>query len=180
MIQLGNVIENQRTRQRMIFLKTGIETKGEQLQIECFSPVTSAKDSEHIHPFQENRFQIISGELIFYINRKEQRAIKGNIVSIPKNVPHYFRNPGPNEAHYIQEFCPALKIDSLFETFFALAREGKLNEKGAPNIFRLSLIMLKHEKEFRLTKPNWIIQKIIFKLIAPFGKFLGYKEAYNY
>ena len=179
MIQQGDMIENQRTGQRMIFLKTWAETNGTQLQIECFSPVTTAKDPEHIHPYQENRFGIISGELYFDINGKEQRAVAGDIVSVPKNTPHYFRNPGPAEAHYIQEFFPALKIDGLFETFFALARDGKLNKNGAPNIFQTSLIMLAHEKEFRLTKPNWLIQKTAFKLIAPIAKLFGFKEAYN-
>ena len=179
MIQLGDMIENQRTGQRMIFLQTWAETNGTQLQIECFSPVTAAKDPEHIHPYQENRFRIISGELVFYINGIEQRAFAGDMVSVPKNTPHYFLNLGPAEAHYIQEFFPALKIDGLFETFFALARDGKLNKNGAPNIFRTSLIMLAHEKEFRLTKPNWLAQKIAFKLIALFAKMFGYKEAYK-
>jgi len=178
MIMQGDMIENQRTGQRMIFLKTWAETNGTQLQIECYSPVTMAIDPEHIHPYQENRFRIISGELTFYINGKEQRAIAGDIVSVPKNTPHYFRNPGPSEAHYMQEFFPALKIDGLFETFFALARDGKLNKDGAPNIFCTSLIMLAHEKEFRLTKPNWLIQKTAFKLIAPIAKLFGFKEAY--
>lgn len=179
MIQQGDMIENQRTGQRMIFLKTWAETNGTQLQIECFSPVTTAKDPEHIHPYQENRFRIISGELYFYINGKEQRAVTGVIISVPKNTPHYFRNPGPAEAHYIQEFFPALKIDGLFETFFSLARDGKLNKDGAPNIFQTSLIMLAHEKEFRLIKPNWLIQKLIFNVMAPVGKMLGYKDAYQ-
>ena len=179
MIQQGDMIENIRTGQKMIFLKTWAETNGTQLQIECFSPITMAKDPEHIHPYQENRFRIISGELAFYINGKEQRAIAGDVVSVPKNTPHHFRNPGPAEAHYMQEFFPALKIDGLFETFFALASDGKLNKDGAPNIFRISLIMLAYENEFRLTKHNWMMQKTIFRLIAPFAKLFGFKETYN-
>jgi hypothetical protein len=79
----------------------------------------------------------------------------------------------------MQEFFPALRIDNLFETFFALARDGKLSKKGAPNIFRASLIMLAHEKELRLSKPSWKIQKLLFKLLAPVGKFLGYQSQYK-
>jgi quercetin dioxygenase-like cupin family protein len=179
MIHKGDKIENARTGQRMIFLKTWAETNGTQLQIECFSPVTSAREPEHIHPYQENRFKILSGELSFSINGKEITAYAGEVVSIPKYTPHHFWNSGKTEAHYIQEFSPALKIDSLFETFFALARDGKLNKNGAPNIFRASLIMLEHEKEIRLAKPAWAIQKIVFKLFAPIGKLIGYKSHYK-
>ncbi|MEP7373848.1 MAG: cupin domain-containing protein [Chitinophagaceae bacterium] len=179
MIKQGNSITNARTGQRMIFLQTWAETNGTQLQIECFSPVTTLKEPEHIHPFQENRFKLLNGELCFCINGKEQIVYAGDSISIPKNVPHHFRNSGNTEAHYIQEFYPALRIDRLFETFFALARDGKLNRKGAPNIFRTSVIMLAHEKEIRLAKPAWVLQKTLFTLLAPVGKLLGYKDEYN-
>ena len=179
MIKQGDSITNVRTGQQMIFLQTWAETNGTQLQIECFSPVTTVREPEHIHPYQENRFMIIRGELCFRINGKEQIAHAGDSVSIPRNVPHHFWNPGNTEAHYIQEFYPALRIDRLFETFFALARDGKLNQHGAPNMFRASLIMLAHQKEIRLAKPVWSIQKIFFTLLAPIGKLLGYKSEYN-
>ena len=149
MIKQGDSITNARTGQRMIFLQTWAETNGIQLQIECFSPVTSLKEPEHLHPFQENRFRIMGGELSFRINGKEQTAHAGDTVSIPKNVAHHFWNSGNSEAHYIQEFYPALRIDSLFETFFALARDGKLN------------------------------QKAVFTLLSPVSKLLGYSREYK-
>lgn len=163
----------------MKFLKTWSETNGTQLQIECFSPVTSAREPEHIHPYQENRFHVLEGELWFCVNGEDRVVCPGETISIPKNVPHYFWSSGTAEAHYIQEFFPALKTDALFETFFALARDGKLSKSGAPNIFRTSLIMLEHEKEIRLVKPAWAIQKILFKILAPFGKLLGYESHYK-
>jgi quercetin dioxygenase-like cupin family protein len=179
MIKQGDSITNSRTGQRMIFLQTWAETNGTQLKIECFSPVTSLKEPEHIHPFQENRFRLLAGQLRFNIAGKEEIAHAGDTVSITKNVPHHFWNSGNSEAHYIQEFYPALRIDRLFETFFALARDGRLNQKGIPNIFRSSLIMLKHEKEIRLAKPAWPLQKFVFTLLAPVGRLLGYKGEYK-
>src|SRR4030095_4595138 len=177
MIKKGDMIENRRTGQRMIFLKTGADTNSEQLQIECFSPLTAAREPEHIHPYQVNRFQIISGELCFIIQGKERKAYPGDEVSIPENTSHFFWNSGTAEAHYIQEFFPALNIDAFFETFFALARDGKLHKEGAANLFQASVIMLKYAKEIRLTKPAWFIQKFVFNLLAPFGKLLGYRDS---
>ena len=179
MIHQGDKIENARTGQRMIFTKTWAETNGTQLQIECFSPVTAAREPEHIHPYQENRFHVLSGELWFCINGEDRVAYAGETITIPKNVPHYFWNSGNAEAHYIQEFYPALKIDSFFQTFFALARDGKLNKKGAPNFFRASLIMLAFNKEIRLSKPKWILQKTLFQMLTPVAKLLGYQSYYE-
>ena len=179
MIQKGDKIENARTGQRMIFLKTWAETNGTQLQIECFSPVTSAREPEHIHPYQENRFHVLSGELWFSVDGKDQIVYPGETISISKNTPHYFWNSGSGEAHYIQEFFPALRIDALFETFFALSRDGKLNKRGAPNILRTSLIMLEYKKEIRLTKPLWVIQKAVLTFFAAIGMLVGYKAHYK-
>jgi len=179
MIKQGETITNVRTGQKMTFLKTWLETNGTHLQIECESPVSNTREHLHFHPFQKNRFQIISGELSFQINGKIKKAQQGDIISIPKNIPHEFWNGGNVEAVYIKEFYPALKIDQLFETFFALARDGKLNKKGKPNIFRASLIMLHFENELRLAKPSWTLQKLVFKILAPVGKLLGYTALYE-
>lgn len=179
MIKKGDTIVNVRTGQKMTFLETWAETNGTQLKIDCVSPASSAREKSHFHPYQENRFTILKGGLHFTINGKEQLAIVGDIISIPKNIPHSFYNSGHTDAHYIQEFFPALKIDSLFETFFVLAREDKLNKSGTPNIFRTALILLNYKKEIRLAQPTWILQKITFKLLAPIARLMGYKAFYE-
>jgi len=86
MIGQGDQITNPRTGQVMIFLKTSTETNGEPLQIECFSPHTLEREPEHIHPFQENSFEIISGSCIFRLDGKEQVVGPGQSINIPANV----------------------------------------------------------------------------------------------
>tara|TARA_B100000809_G_C14898180_1_gene445259 strand:- start:155 stop:721 length:567 start_codon:yes stop_codon:yes gene_type:complete len=180
MIKKGDTIVNIRTGQQMTFLKTWAETRGTQLKIDCVSPVTSEREKSHLHPHQENCFTLTKGNLCFIINGQELLADVGDVISIPKNTPHSFYNSGNTEAHYIQEFFPALKTDRLFETFFVLAKDGELNKSGTPNIFRTALILLHFDNEIRLAQPNWMIQKITFKLLAPFAILMGYKSFYEY
>ena len=179
MIKKGDTLVNVRTGQKMTFLKTWAETKGTQLKIECVSPVTQEREKLHYHPYQENRFTLTQGQLLFTIDGKEQLASAGDIISIPKNVPHSFYNSGLAEAHYIQEFFPALKIDSLFETFSVLAKKGKLRKSGTPNIFRTALILLSFENEIRLASPNWKVLKVFLTALAPIARILGYKSYYE-
>jgi hypothetical protein len=113
------------------------------------------------------------------VDRKEQTVGAGQSINIPANVPHHFWNAGNTVAHYIQEFRPALKIDCFFETFFALAKDSKLNEKGIPNFFHVSIIGLSQKDEIRLTNPPWALQYIIYKILAPLGKLLGYSADYK-
>ena len=179
MIKKGDTLVNVRTGQKMTFLETWAETNGTQLKIECVSPVTPEREKSHYHPYQENRFTLTQGQLLFTIDGKEQLASAGDIISIPKNVPHFFYNSGQIDAHYIQEFFPALKIDSLFETFFVLAKDCKLNKSGTPNIFRTALILLNFEKEIRLAAPNWKFLKVFFRVLAPIARLMGYKSFYE-
>tara|TARA_R110002126_G_scaffold291790_1_gene458429 strand:- start:10346 stop:10915 length:570 start_codon:yes stop_codon:yes gene_type:complete len=179
MIKKGETIINARSGQKMTFTSTWLETNGTQLSIDCVSPPSNTREKMHIHPHQENRFTIRSGELIFTIDGKLVRAVSGDVISIPKNIPHTFHNESDTDAHYIQDFFPALRIDSLFETFFVLAEQGKLNKNGSPNILRIALILLHFQKEIKLSSPSWVPQKTLFKLLSPFAKALGYKAFYE-
>jgi len=79
----------------------------------------------------------------------------------------------------VQEFRPALHIDEFFETFFALSRDGKLNDKGIPNLLHGSVIMLNHKNEIRVTKPPWLLQYLTYIVLAPIGRLLGYGADYQ-
>jgi oxalate decarboxylase/phosphoglucose isomerase-like protein (cupin superfamily) len=94
-----------------------------------------------------------SGSLHFRIASDERLVRAGETVVVPSNVPHYFWNDSDEEAHTVQEFRPALNVEDFFDTEFALARAGKLNEKGLPNPLQMSVMLLEIGKVIRVTKP---------------------------
>lgn len=177
MARTGEEITNPRTGQRMKFLCTAQDTNGEVLQIECVSPPSGVKEPEHIHPYQENRFEIHSGALMFSIAGKERRAAAGEVVTIPANVAHFFWNAGEKDAQYIQEFRPALRSEYFFETLFGLARDGKLNDQGVPDLFHMAVFIPCYWNEIRVTKPPELVQKIMFAVLGPISRQLGYGSA---
>lgn len=179
MITQSSKITNARTGQVMHFLKTSAETNGELLQIKCVSPPSTAREPEHIHPFQENRFEIVSGSCHFSIDGRVHVAKAGDKVSVPPRTRHFFWNEGPEDAHYIQEFQPAGTIADFFDTFFALSRDGKLNEKGIPNFFHVSVIALKHRNDIRLISPPWPLQLLTYAVLAPIGRLMGFRATYQ-
>ena len=163
----------------MIFLKTGKETDGKLLEIDSYNPKTDSREPIHIHPKQESSAEVITGKLHFWVNGEEQVLGPGEKIIIPAGVPHYFWNQDGEEAHSIQRFSPALTIDQFFETFFALSRDGKLNEKGIPTFIHASMIMLRHRHDIRVTNPPWIIQLITYVTLTPIGLLMGYKDKYQ-
>ncbi len=77
--------------------------------------------------------------------------------------------------HLIAELRPALRLEEWFETFFGLAKDGKLNSKiGLPNPFQWAVIARQYEDEFYLARPPLFVQGVLFGLLTPIGKLLGY------
>lgn len=178
MVTSGSEILNPRTGQRTIFLQTATDTGGTYLRMESFHPQGQPAEPEHVHPFQESRCEVISGTLRFRVAGTERVVRAGESLDIPRKVPHYFWNDGEEEAHAIQEFRPALHIEDFFDTYFALARVGKLTEKGIPaNLLHLAILLREYDQVIRVTKPPRLVQRLLMAL-APFGRFLGYRGTY--
>src|SRR5215207_8973280 len=176
----GDEIVNPRTEQRMIFLETGEENDGELVRIDSYNPPTGVPEPVNVHPFQERGAEVLSGSLRFSVGG-EQRSVKaGQSITIPANTPHNFWNDGEEEAHAVQRLRPALKTDSLFESFFGLAQDGKLNDKGLPPLLQLAVMVPHFGDEIRLTNPPWAVQRVLFGLLAPVGRMLGYRPEYPY
>jgi mannose-6-phosphate isomerase-like protein (cupin superfamily) len=183
MAKVGDEIVNSRTGQRMVFLQTGQESGGEVVRIDTFNPPTSptsAPEPDHVHPYQESGAEVLSGSLRFHINGEERSVKAGASITIPANTPHHFWNDGEQEAHAVQWFRPALKTDRFFESFFGLAQDGKVNDKGLPSLLQLALMVPRFGDEIRLVSPPWVAQRAIFGMLAPIGKALGYREEYPY
>lgn len=69
---------------------------------------------------------------------------------------------------------PALGFESLIETMFTLAAEGKTNRKGMPNPLRLAVVAKAHFDTVRLPFPPAWLQRAALGLGAPLGRLLGY------
>ena len=114
MVRKGETLVNIRSGQEMTFLKTWVETNGTQLKIECRSPVTSQREKLHYHPYQENRFTLNQGQLLFTVDGKEILAKAGDTISIPKNVPHFQGESArgrPNlRRQYVVPQCRAVRL----------------------------------------------------------------------
>ncbi len=171
----GDEITNPRTGQRMLFRQTAGDTRGALLQIETINPPGPA-EPEHVHPHQESNATVLAGALHFSVRGRVRVVRAGETIVIPPNTPHYFWNEGPEEARAIQELRPALHTEDFFATYFALARDGKLNERGMPpSLLHLAALTAEYWDVIRVTKPPVPLQRLIATLLAPLGRRRGYR-----
>ena len=95
---------------------------------------------------------------------------------VPPGTPHRFWNAGDEDARFQCEVRPALQFESLIETMFTLAAQGKTNRKGLPNPLQLAVIARAHFDTVRLPFPPVALQRAGLALGAPVGRLLGYRS----
>jgi mannose-6-phosphate isomerase-like protein (cupin superfamily) len=179
MIRAGDSIENPVTGERLVFKKTAAETDGEYVLFECVVEPSGFVAAAHVHPFQEERFEILEGAVTFKLDGQELPTGPGDRILVPAGRKHQFWNAGETEARFECEVRPALEFERLVETMFALARDGKTNRKGMPNPLRLAVIARAHFDTVRLPFPPAWLQRFGLVLGAPLGWILGYRATYT-
>jgi quercetin dioxygenase-like cupin family protein len=179
MIRTGQTIENPVTGERLVFRTTSADTKGASVVVETFVEPNGCVAAAHLHPHQEERFDVLSGTLEFRLGRKTFVAEAGDHVVVPAGTPHRFKNVGDDTAHFVCEVKPALQFEELIETMFSLAADGKTNRKGMPNPLRLAVIARHHFDDVRLPFPPAWLQRLGLVLGAPVGRLFGYRPTYE-
>ena len=178
MIRQGDTIENPITGERVTFLKTSAETNGELVVIDTAVAPGGFVAAEHLHPYQSERFEILSGEVEFKLAKEVFTARPGDVVIVESGTSHQFRNLGNEEIRFRTEVRPALSFETFLQTMFGLASEGKTNKKGMPNPFRLAVIMDEHFDLVRLPFPPAWVQRMGLALASPLGLLFGYEPTY--
>jgi quercetin dioxygenase-like cupin family protein len=176
MIRPGERLENPVTGEALVFRRTAAQTDGESVLVETIVRPHGFVAAAHVHPHQTERFEILAGVLGLRIGDKELLAEPGAVAVVAPGTPHRFWNAGEDEARFLCEVRPALRFESLIETMFALAAEGKTNRSGMPNPLRLAVIAQAHFDTVRLPVPPAAIQRAALAVGAPLGKALGYGE----
>jgi quercetin dioxygenase-like cupin family protein len=178
MIRKGDRLENPVTGEILIFHRTSRETDGEAVLVETIVRPDGFVAAAHLHPHQTERFEVLEGRLGLFIDGEEVLAGPGDVVTVEPGTAHSFWNAGETEARFLCEVSPALEFESLIETMFSLAAEGKTNRKGMPNPLRLAVIARSHFDTVRLPFPPAWLQRVGLALGAPLGRLLGYRPTF--
>ena len=179
MIRSGDTLHNPVTGEVIRFVKAAADTGGEYVVVEVVVEPNGAVAAAHLHPYQTEIFEILEGEVKFRAGKETIVAKAGDTVRVDPGTPHKFWNAGETDARFRTEIRPALQFESLIETMFALANDGKTNRKGMPNPVRLAVIANAHFDVVRLPFPPAWMQKVGLALGAPLGRLVGYRPTYE-
>ena len=168
-------LRNPKTKQDIKFLQTTKDTDGRLLEMEATYHSSSKKPKAHYHPFQTEDFTVLLGQLTVAIDGQIKVLKQGDTLHIPINKVHAMWNDTAEKTVVNWKVQPAMNTENFLETATGLAMDGKTNDQGIPNILRLALMANKYSDVFRLSRPSFKVQKILFAILTPFSHFFGYK-----
>lgn len=175
----NKVIHNPVTGQSIRFLQTSCDTEGQLLEMESSFAPHSIEPVEHYHPKQHETFTILEGSLAVRIRGQVKVLTAGDVLHIPAKTSHAMWNAGNTKTVVNWKVQPALCTEYFLETGMGLATQGKVDKRGLPCILQAALLARGYKHVFRLAKPSYFLQKMIFGVLSPLAKMKGYKAVYH-
>ncbi len=100
---------------RVWYLRTGAETGGEVHEQRVEYLPGSPFPPNHLHPAQDEYFELESGRMLFVIDATEHLLGPGEGIDIPRGTPHRARNASTSSPAVVRwETRPALRTGELF------------------------------------------------------------------
>ena len=160
------------------FIETAKDTNGERVKLKATLHSKGQLVPNHFHVFQEETFEVVSGELTIFLDGQTKTLSAGEKITFPKNIPHNHYNNEDTPLTYFHSATPALDFDFLIETLAGLAADGK-SKNGKYGLVQ-ELVILKYldSKSYLADIPIGI-QKVLMNTIAPIGRLFGYRAIYK-
>jgi mannose-6-phosphate isomerase-like protein (cupin superfamily) len=173
----GQTLENPASGERITLRQTAADTDGELLAIDLELPAgRRVPGGLHIHPLQEERFEVVEGTMRFRMGGEQVVAGPGQVVVVPPGVKHDFANAGDEQALVRVEVRPALKMEQLFETAVGLAQQGRTMLGGIPRPLSLALFVQEFEDEVQAAFPPRWLQRLVLGPLAWLARSRGYPQ----
>jgi len=142
---------------------------GEDLHVEVWC-APGGDVPEHSHPRQRETWEVIGGDVTFWIDGRERRATAGDRLVAEPGIGHRFINTGATEAHLRVEVSPGLELQAFLEGAAALARAGAFDRRGLPRSLRQLPALADFALRFRhvtviASPPVWL-QDLLFPPLA--------------
>ena len=157
-------------------LQAGADTGGRSLDLHWeLLPRCNMKDPlVHTHPHAIETYEVLDGEMEFFVQDKWLHARKGDKLNVPKGMTHAFRNPTEKIVTVYNTHQPALRMENYFEDVCKVldkltdnrTKDFKMNLKG---MLYMSVLMNNYRNEIIAKDPP----DVAIKFLGFISKLIG-------
>lgn len=128
----------------------------------------------HTHPHAIETYEVLEGEMEFFIKDKWIAAKKGDYLEVPIGITHCFRNPTDQTVMVFNTHQPALRMENYFEDVCKVldiltdnrTKEHKLNLRA---MLYMSALMNNYRNEIIAKSPP----DMAIRVLGLVGKLIG-------
>ncbi|MBK9124998.1 MAG: cupin domain-containing protein [Chloroflexi bacterium] len=175
---MSRAFTDPKTGDSIRFLRTADETGGALFEVEVTYNPHSKRPPTHYHPRQEERFDVVQGQITAEIGGETRTYRAGEYFIVPPGTHHAMWNAEQSPVVMNWQTRPALRTQQLFESLWGLQQDGKL-DSAKPNLLRIAVILNHFRDEFRLAGPSQIVQTLLFPILAVVGRLAGHRAHYE-
>jgi mannose-6-phosphate isomerase-like protein (cupin superfamily) len=179
MAHKGQILDMTPLGMKFTVLKTAADTDGKSLDLHWeLLPKCNMKDPFiHIHPHAIETYEVLEGEMEFFVKDKWQVAKKGDKLTVPEGVTHTFRNPTDTTVTVFNTHQPALKMENYFEDVCKVLdkltenRQKPFKMKNLKSMLYMGVLMNGYRDEIVAMNPP----DAVVKTLGFLGRVLGMK-----
>lgn len=148
----------------------------ESIEVEAVYAPKGSPPPSHLHPAQDERFEVLSGALTVRIGGDERVLAAGEILDVPRNTPHQMWNAAGEPARVVWRTRPAGRTKEWWATLDSLQREGRVGRDGMPGPLAFAAYLTEYRDVFRLhAGPLTPVVAGLLRGLAPLGRLRGYR-----
>jgi mannose-6-phosphate isomerase-like protein (cupin superfamily) len=180
--------DNPNVGQRSRIVTLPSETGGRQFVLEYINRPFGGENAvpAHLHTAYKETFEILKGRARYRLGSETKTAVAGERIEMPPLVPHVHPWSDSDEELHVRQVADANPPDlrglnaslQAAITIQGLAKAGRVNAKGLPNLLQLGVLIDTTMPATYLAGPPIALQRILFGTLGSLGRIAGYRTAY--
>ena len=144
------------------------------LEVDVVYGSAGSPPPRHFHPAQDERFEVLEGELHVRVDGREQVLRAGDTVDIPRGAVHQMWNAGDVPARAVWATTPAGRTLDWFSSIDALHRSGRVGKDGSPGPLAFGVLLTEYRDVFRLAARPQVVVTLALRVLGLVGRARGY------
>jgi quercetin dioxygenase-like cupin family protein len=130
-----------------------VRSSAEELEVEATYAAGSAAPPNHLHPEQDEAFEILEGSMQVRIDGGPERTLSaGETLEVPRGTPHTMWNAADVPARTRWSTRPAGRTEGWFRTLDSFQRRAEAGEAIEPEEYTSAFA--EYQDVFRLAPPS--------------------------
>jgi len=146
----------------------------EALEVEGRWDPHASAPPRHFHPAQDERFEVLEGELRARVDGREVVLGPGDALDVPRGAVHQMWNAGDAPARALWRTSPAGRTAEWFAAIDALRKSGRVGRNGMPSVLAFGVYLTAYDDVIRLAGLQPAVRTSL-AILSGLGRLRGYR-----